>query len=177
MSVGAENLFVVEGDLLDAKEVYLVHQCNCITVKGAHLSADVFERFPFANIYIDRLKSGKRDTPGSIIVRGNGATERYVINALAQYYPGKSRFATDTHALRKQWFQLCLDEIAKIPNLQSLAFPHNIGCGAAGGDWYTYYQMIVKFAKSLPRVHISLYKLPEPATPMKQTTLQAFIKK
>lgn len=165
-----ENVELVEGNLLECKEQYLCHQCNCITVKGAHLSGDVFERFPYANIYIDRLHSGKRDIPGTIIIRGRDPTnERLIINMLAQYYPGKSRFGTDTASLRQQWFQSCLLAISEIPDLQSLAFPYNIGCGAAGGDWSTYKQMICKFAKTIPTTKITIYRLPS-ATP-KPTSL------
>lgn len=175
MSVASDvkNLSIVDGDLLDAKEQYLVHQCNCVTIRGAHLSANVFNRFPHANIYFERLKSSKKDQPGKIIVRGSpddNKAGRAIINMLAQYYPGKSRFANDTGTWRRQWFQSCLDQIAALPNLESLAFPYNIGCGAAGGSWQLYYDMIIKFAQVLPKVKITLYRLAAPADTSKTIT-------
>ena len=163
MSVWPSNVVEVQGNLLECKQDYLVHQCNCVTTKGAHLSGDVFERFPHANIYADRAKAGHigRDEPGTIIVRGGPGTDhRGVINLLGQYYPGKSRFSNDTGALRQQWFQSCLRALAtQLPQVKSLAFPFNIGCGAAGGHWPSYQKMIIEFAQSLPNTSITLYKL------------------
>lgn len=161
---------VVAGSLFDATEQYVVHQTNCVTTKGAHLSADMFVRFPYADVYVDRLKSGKRDAPGSIIVRGDGKEQRYVINAMGQFYPGKSRFNNDTQALRRPWFQSCLDEIGKLTNLTSIAFPFKIGCGAAGGDWTLYSKMIEEFAKSHPHVKVAVYQLAQETPPTTATT-------
>jgi hypothetical protein len=188
-----ENVSLIEGNLLDCKEMFMIHQCNCITMKGAHLSGDVFARFPYADIYAERADRAKhagggRDVPGTIIVRGDlSKNQRLIINMLAQYYPGKSRFGTDTFALRQQWFQSCLVEIAKLANLSSLAFPYNIGCGAAGGHWPTYQKMLMKFARTVPNTRITIYKLPNsspplasspipiPVPPPKQTNLHHFI--
>jgi len=70
---------IIKGNLLDAKEKYLVHQCNCITNRAAHLVFDVFNRFPYADIYSGRTSP---DTLGSIVIRGNGNDQRYVVSIL-----------------------------------------------------------------------------------------------
>jgi O-acetyl-ADP-ribose deacetylase (regulator of RNase III) len=156
------NVSVVNGDLLLCKEDILCHQTNCVTTKAAHLSASVFERFPHADIYAKRT-GGKRDVPGTIVACGTiGGADRLVVNLLAQFYPGTARFANDTRALRLEWFQMCLDKLAEYVttnNVQSIAFPWNIGCGAAGGVWNNYLDIICKFAKQLPNARITLYKL------------------
>lgn len=141
---------IVTGDIFDAKEKYLLHQCNCITNKAAHLSKDVFSKYPWADIYARRYAEGIKDTPGQIIIRGNGIDQRYVINCLGQYYPGKPKYPTsalDGAKVREKYFHECLLRVAKISDLESVAIPWRIGCGAAGGDWDHYLGTITNFAQ------------------------------
>jgi hypothetical protein len=137
---------IVTGDIFDAKEKYLCHQTNCVTNRAAHLSKDVFEKYPYADIYAAITEHSK---PGRIEVRGNGLDQRYVINLLGQYYPGKPKFPTsnlDGVLAREKYFHQCLLRTAQIPNLESLAFPWKIACGAAGGDWNHYLVTLTNFA-------------------------------
>lgn len=137
---------IVTGDIFNAKEKYLCHQCNCVTSRAAHLSKDVFARYPYADIYTGRVTPNK---PGTIEVRGNGQDQRYVINFLGQVYPGKAKYplsSLDGIPVREKYFHQCLLRVAKIPNLESVAFPWRIGCGAAGGEWNHYIVTITNFA-------------------------------
>lgn len=63
------SIEIVTGDIFDSTEKYLCHQTNCVTNKAAHLSKDVFEKYPWADIYTGRTDP---DKPGHIIIRGNG---------------------------------------------------------------------------------------------------------
>lgn len=145
---------VVQGNLLDSDAQYLCHQCNCVTNRAAHLAAAVFARFPYANIYQERSyphapTDANSDSPGHIVVRGDGQNQRFVINMLGQYYPGKPKFpdgSRDGFKARQSAFQQCLTRISQIIGLHSLAFPWMIGCGAAGGDWSTYLPLIEQFS-------------------------------
>lgn len=140
-------LHVIKGNLLTAPEQYICHQTNCISNKAAHLAYDVFKAFPHANIYAARAAP---DKPGTIIVRGDGDKQRLIINMLAQHYPGRPQLmnaATDSSKIREQYFYDCLVAISKLPNLQSIAFPMGIGCGAAMGNWEHYLEMLTRFAK------------------------------
>jgi hypothetical protein len=114
----------VSGDLFDLDCQYLCHQCNCVTTRGKHLSAEVFRRYPYADIYSSRV-DGHRDPPGTIILRGNPAVgHRYIVNLMGQYYPGSSRYANDTYQHREAWFQQCLLKITTlIPAGSSIGFP------------------------------------------------------
>lgn len=128
----------VEGDLLDATEDYVCHQCNCITKKGKGLSKVLFDKWPEANIYKDR--DGK-DTVGQIVVKGQ------VINMLAQIYPGKAKYKNDSKEKRATWFLECLEQMSELDG--SFAFPFRIGCGLAGGDWVgVYLPMLERFAEN-----------------------------
>jgi O-acetyl-ADP-ribose deacetylase (regulator of RNase III) len=153
---------IVEGNLLEAKERYICHQTNCLTTKAAHLAAAVFARFPYADVYKERGE-GKKDDPGAIIIRGNGADHRYVIAMLAQVYPGYPKFpdsAKDGFRARQDYFTRCLDRIMEIRNLQSVAFPYGIGCGAAGGHWPAYSNMLQAFS-SKTDARVVIYRKPD----------------
>jgi len=155
---------VVTGDLLESDAKYIVHQCNCVTWNAAHLAKTVFRRFPYADIYNPRRGTERHDEPGTIIIRGDGEAERLVIAVLGQYYPGSPRYpnsAKDGSQARQRYFQSGLDKIAELPDLHSVAFPWGIGCGAAGGDWPTYHQMIDKLAAAVQgRATVTIVQLP-----------------
>lgn len=148
---------IIKDSIFNSEEKYIVHQTNCITTKGAHLSKTMFDHYPYANVYQERSKDNHRDTPGTIIIRGNGDDERYVINLFGQYYPGNSKYDKDSYEKREQWFKEGLKEILAIDDLESVAFPYGIGCGAAGGKWENYLKMINKFADKTDAI-VRIYK-------------------
>lgn len=103
-------LTIVKGDLFTAKEKYLIHQCNAVTTRAAHLAKNVFKHYPWADVYSPRdpelqkkaiianeqeyaTAEYYKDKPGDILIRGNGKDQRYVIAIIGQFYPGKPRFA------------------------------------------------------------------------------------
>jgi O-acetyl-ADP-ribose deacetylase (regulator of RNase III) len=154
---------VVEGDLFKSKAKYIVHQCNCVTWTAAHLAKDMFAKFPYADVYSPRKEGDYRDTPGDIIVKGNGQDERFVIAILGQVYPGRPRVsvANDQFDFRTRYFFEGLKKIAAIDGLESVAFPWGIGCGAAGNNWEKYHKLIDKLADHLgDKAKVYIYKLP-----------------
>nr|QBK90264.1 MAG: hypothetical protein LCPAC102_01770 [Pithovirus LCPAC102] len=76
---------------------------------------------------------------------------------LSQFYPGKSKYNNDSVLKRKEWFLLCLNKIKLIPNITSISFPYNIGCGLVGGNWDEYNDMIKEFSIS-SNITVYLYK-------------------
>lgn len=155
-------LEIISGNIFDSKEKYIAHQTNCITKRSAHLAKTVFEHYPYADIYSARTEP---DTPGSIIIKGNGQDQRFVIAILGQYYPGKPKFPDSTldgTKAREKYFHKALIEISKISNLESIAFPDHIACGAAGGNWDYYFGTIKNFAKYVfekQQTKVVIYKL------------------
>jgi O-acetyl-ADP-ribose deacetylase (regulator of RNase III) len=152
----------INGDLLTAKEKYIAHQCNCVSNSASGLAGSIFRKYKYSDIYLPRLIA---DEPGTIVIKGDGKEQRFVINMLAQYYPGISRYPNsprDGIKAREQYFAQCLDKIANIPELDSIAFPYMIGCGLAGGDWNSYLKMIEDFAYHIEMKQsaiVSIYKL------------------
>ena len=53
---------------------------------------------------------------------------------------------TDTRENRISWFVHCLKQL-KALNIKSVGLPYQIGCGLAGGDWTTYFEIIQEFAR------------------------------
>jgi O-acetyl-ADP-ribose deacetylase (regulator of RNase III) len=153
---------LVHGNLLDSKEQFICHQCNCVTKWAAHLAKDVFQRFPHADVYSPRIPLGYRDNPGTINISGNGQDQRFVIAMFAQVYPGSSKAEypsnVDSVLSRAKYFEECLDKMAQTP-MSSVAFPWQIGCGAAGGNWGTYIDMIYGF-NDRTEADVTIYKMP-----------------
>uniref|UniRef100_A0A6C0JTN7 Macro domain-containing protein n=1 Tax=viral metagenome TaxID=1070528 RepID=A0A6C0JTN7_9ZZZZ len=163
-------LQIIDGDLLKIKTDLIAHQCNCLTVRGHGLSAAIFEKYPKADIYSQRIPVGKRNlavepdrgTPGTIIVKGR------VVNMLGQWRPGKGTELYARHypesvprenkIQREAWFASCLVHLEKYMlehDKTSVAFPYFIGCALAGGNWTNYENMIRAFANRLP-THINV---------------------
>jgi O-acetyl-ADP-ribose deacetylase (regulator of RNase III) len=145
----------IHGDLTKINTQYISHQCNCTSKKVAGLAKNIFEKFPWSDIYSRRSPLAKENLrsdlpgPGSISIHGDGENQRYVINMLAQIYPGKPKYPEDIndgYSSREKYFISCLNQIAKIENLESIAFPKFIGCGLAGGSWERYREFIENFA-------------------------------
>lgn len=144
-------LTIEEGDLLESKEQFIAHQCNCVTKISKGIASTIFQKHPVANTYQFRTKPSK---PGTIDV----FEDAKVINMYAQYYPGKPRYQNDSAEKRLVWFKQCLETIQEqYPNLESIAFPYKIGCNLGGGDWDKYLHLLeTQFSKS--KIRAVLYK-------------------
>lgn len=143
---------IIKGNILDAKEKYIAHQCNAVSNQAGGLAHYIFKKFPYADIYKGRpfpYKASGINFPGHCVIKGDGLKDRFVINIIAQYYPGTPRPGgnlLDGPHVREGYFNRCLFEISRMENIDSIAFPLNIGCGMAGGDWEKYNRMIQAFA-------------------------------
>jgi len=142
----------VDKSIIKADTKYICHQCNCLTNHSAGLASAIFSNFPYADIY--KIRPRQQDWKqqvnilGTINVAGDGRKKRFVINMLAQLFPGKPRYPNsriDGFNAREEYFQMCLEEINKIPQLETIAFPSKIGCTMAGGNWEKYRKMIQEF--------------------------------
>ena len=160
----SSNVVIRIGNLLDAREQYIAHQCNCVTVSAKGIAKHIFDRFPWSDCYAHRSFNMPETLiahPGEIDVRGDGDTKRDVIGMMGQKYPGKPGQGgrTDTPSTRLRHFGSALYRIHEIDGLESIAFPYMIGCGLAGGDWKKYAREIDEFAQAHPHIQVALYKL------------------
>lgn len=174
---------IVRGNILNANETFICHQCNCLSFSGAGLYTQIIKEFPYADIYKERkafvgVMSAKRfpdsQSPGNILISGNGEDQRYVISILGQVKPGTSNSSfdntdyPDNEVARQGYFNRALYEMMEIneyvnnlPKNISFAFPWKIGCGLAGGDWEYYQRKIDAFAAIVNGVgwEVKIYKL------------------
>ena len=149
----------------------IAQQSNCVTCRPWGLAKGIADKLPYGCSYQDRtLLSNNtcviadRATPGTIDVRypTEGYEDSpYVINMFAQWEKSKPfRYYTnpspiDSYQSRIEWFQDCLEAIPNIkPPPESIAFPYQIGCGLAGGDWKIYEAMLLEFAE---QTNIKIY--------------------
>ena len=74
----------------------------------------------------------------------------------------------ETKCIREQWFATALQAFAvwvqrqpqQVPGTRlSIAFPHQIGCGLAGGDWVRYRAMIEAFANMVDPHQVTIVRL------------------
>lgn len=122
---------IIKCNLLDADAQYIAHQCNCCSQGSAGLAKKIFDCYPDASYPKQRSR-----VPGTISVHGK------VINCYAQWVPGRP-VENDTAEMRLEWLKKCLWRTTKIPGIHSVAFPHRIGCGLAGGDWESDYEPLL----------------------------------
>lgn len=152
---------IITGSIIDSKEKYIAHQTNCVSILAAGVADTIFTTYPYSNTYANRTE---HDIPGTIKILGNGIDQRFVINMFAQFYPGSSKYNDsnkDGLAARKRYFHQCLLRVAKISDLNSIAFPWRVGCGIAGGSWDHYLGTITNFANYVDEQHgarVVIYK-------------------
>jgi len=154
------------GDMFDATEQYILQQCNCMTLNGKGLAAAISQRYPYADVYGQRRREPgtryavleDRPIPGTVeICDGNGPS---VICLYGQYRPGKATYANrypedfpDRTAERQVYFneglKALIEHFVETGESPTIAVPHGIGCGLAGGDWRVYQMLLENFAEKL----------------------------
>lgn len=132
----------VEEDISKCNYQYIAHQCNCTSKYFSGLAKTLFDEYPYADTYTNRLGRTKM---GTISVHCDGDKDRYIINMYAQIFPGPPK-TNDVAKDRLTAFRLCMAQILKIKDLKSIAFPYKIGCGLAQGNWTEYLNVIKHFA-------------------------------
>ena len=157
----------VIGDIVRAKEKYIVQQCNCLSIFPYGLAKTLSKAFPKSCPYQYRRQlSGNiamledRDIPGHVTVIES--KDKFIVNLFGQVAPGKPKtyypeylnYYEDTSEAREGYFKHSLDawldfiKESKEENV-TIAVPYKIGCGLAGGNWEKYKQMLLDFEKSL----------------------------
>lgn len=121
-----------KGNLLSAKEKVIAHQVNCFGVAGG-LAGAIFRKWPTAEKDYQQLI--KRVPPKALLGMAQFTGEqrdrnRHVIcNLFGQYEPGP--------AYNPQRLEQALEMLGNTARIMgwSVALPHGLSCGIAGGDW------------------------------------------
>lgn len=156
---------VIEGgNILDAEEIVIIHQCNCITRNAHGLAKAIFNKWPQSDCYSGRMI---QNLPGTINPKLCG--DKIIVNMFSQYYPGNAIKDVDTPKLRLIWFENCLLLVLELLvkyKINRVAMPYLIGCGLAGGNWNDYFKIIKKWA-NIHNIHVSLYDINEESDKIK----------
>jgi len=160
---------------------YLVHQCNCLTIKSHGFSelvglafgqeADVYAtRQPVPGQNLSMVET--RGFPGTVTILPTNQTQVHVVALFGQWAPGSLtspwpakyvlfKREAETATQRERWFKMALMDLEmQLPDGCRVAFPWQIGCGLAGGDWDTYASMIHVFAERIKArgIVVQIYK-------------------
>lgn len=129
------NLF--RGNILSSTADVICHQVNCKGVMGAGLAKQIKAKYPelFTQYKSMCAEYGYMLLGDVFLYKAEG---QFVANLFAQNGFGRDKRYTDYNAFRN-----CLKSLKKVVSEdKKVAFPYNIGCGLAGGDWDTIYSII-----------------------------------
>ena len=153
-------LKIVEGDLLTTDRLIIAHQCNCVSRGAKGLAQQLFQRWPWANVYDPKICPRNHRQPGQIFICKQPKKDvkpEFVVALFAQVNPGgpvayaSTGLLIDDRENRLLWFQKCLGHLYGVGGGE-VAMPWGIGCGLAGGNWADYEGELIEFAK-----HIDVY--------------------
>lgn len=137
------------GNLLEADEQIIVHQVNCQGVMGAGLAKAIRNKWP--QVYDKYRRICTEYTPESLLGKVLPVTvgDKIILNVFGQLNYGREGVQTSYEAL-----ELALRKIESKYMFQKIAFPLNMGCGLAGGNWDIVSAMIDKIFGSNAIVYI-----------------------
>lgn len=151
----------IEGDILELnKDIIICQQVNCRRRMGSGLAKQIREKYPEVyQAYLNYCPENKNlaiNVLGTILVT-KCHDDKIVANLFGQlnYGYNKDIVYTDYKALSESIYQA----INLAYNLQKpIAFPYNIGCGLANGNWDKVYKIIESIANDVPNVIIFIIK-------------------
>jgi O-acetyl-ADP-ribose deacetylase (regulator of RNase III) len=130
----------VKGSVLEATEDLICQQVNCAGKMGAGLARKIRMQYPTVyNEYV-KLCNDKKHNQRSLlgcIQEVRVSDKQSVINIFGQEWFGTHAIQTDYIA-----FDKAMAMIKKHFSGKTIAIPHKIGCGLAGGNWKRVYSII-----------------------------------
>ena len=144
----------IKGNIFDKNitghELIICHQVNCKGVMGAGLAKQMRTKFP--KLYEEYRRRCYSVNNSNVLLGkvffyynyGDVLGENYIVaDIFAQNEYGREKCYTDYDALRKGLSKI--REIATpLParTLTTVRIPYGMGCGLAGGNWNTVFQII-----------------------------------
>lgn len=142
----------INGDLMMARETYIVHQTNCCGVMGRGVALQIKNKYPDVYrrycAYCDEHRSKELLGRLLLVPTEDG---KVICNLFGQERFGYGKQYTDIAALSR-----AMRSLAKIvPLSEGIAMPYQIGCGNGGADWSVVYPVIQDIFK---KHRVVLYK-------------------
>lgn len=149
----------VPGDIFAGASEVIIHQANCHHSMASGIAKEIRERFPeayAADCATAQADLGKLGTFSAAEVMRAGSPLRFVVNLYSQYGYRDGDRRTSYDAMLAGLLRVRQD--ARFAGL-SLAVPHRIGCGLAGGDW-TVVRAILEAVFGGPEWLLRIYEKP-----------------
>lgn len=151
---------IYNGDLLNSKADFICHQVNCQGVMGAGVAKHIATRYPIVKKkYLEICHINDRKILLGSIQEVKISPNQSIINMFAQYDYGN---IYKTYTSYKAFYH-CLFKIAiKCKSLDkkvTVAFPYDIGCAFAHGDWGYISKMLIEFDELNDFIEVELWKL------------------
>lgn len=133
---------IENGDLFDVKEGIICHQVNCQGAMGRGVAAQFKKRFPHHFLLYKQMCATTKPIGllGRLLINEE-EPNLYSCSMFAQLNWRGDGCKTDYAAFRSCCYDL--KEYMKNKNINlSIYMPLHIGCGLAGGDWDTVYNIL-----------------------------------
>lgn len=145
---------------ITTKSKFLCNLCDCVSIgnKGDPSVQQIFTKYPYANCYAER-NATKKSVPGTHQIKGDGKKNRFVVNMITQFYPGAPKYPNDNLGKRQEWFRGCLDKLIEITDVESVAFPPDIGLYESADHQEKYLNTIDDFRKKYYLKHSKMIKI------------------
>lgn len=148
-----------EGDIFESTADVICHQVNCQGVFGRGMAGQVKKLFPeveksykiLTKQWIEEARGKTSALLGRVSAQPveKGGRWFLIANLYGQDDYGKTGVYTNYEALEK-----AMEEIREFVvvrgSRETVAFPHGIGCGYAGGDWSIVEEMIKRVFSEYP---------------------------
>jgi O-acetyl-ADP-ribose deacetylase (regulator of RNase III) len=146
-------MIFVKGDLLTSPVQYLAHQVNCKGVMGAGLAKQMRDQYP--RLYEDYVTFIQDNSDIVDTLLGHclchythDICDHIIVNIFGQEGYGRNGNYTNYEAVYRGFVELkeelIADNIFTEDSQITVAIPYGFGCGLAGGDWDTMYQLFIK---------------------------------
>lgn len=158
------NIVEKSGDVLKSGADIICHQVNCKGVMGTGLALQVKKQNPklFQEYRLVCTRHGSDNLGVAYVLPIDRelyepvAKQHFIANCFGQDGYGRDKRYTDYDALRRALDMVC--KWATAYEKHSIAIPHGIGCGAAGGDWDIVRTMIQEVFEN-SGLAVSIWKL------------------
>lgn len=160
-----------KGSIFSANTEVIAHQVNCMGVMGGGVAKQIKDNYPevFLKYYeycnkpdllynrnMLALYRHKNILGTCLLVKTSD--DMYIANCFGQYSYGRNHVYTENRAFKSS-IESMINQMKKL-DLSSVAIPHNMGAGLAGGNWFTNYSVIKELFESMyPNAIVKICKL------------------
>lgn len=160
-----------DGDILESGADIICHQVNCQGAFGRGMAGQIKRLFPevektykiITKQWSEQSGGKTSELLGKVSAQTVEKDGRWflIANLYGQDDFGKTGLFTDYEALEKAMGEI-RDFVDVRQKQETVAFPHGIGCGYAGGDWNVVEEMIGRVFDGYEG-EVQIWKYEEPA--------------